>query len=109
MVFWPQSGEYANSTNFLTTDNYQSLLEYLQVEGAFTDVALLTDGMEMMSLDFSSKTPHLPFFNPLLKTLKEADDSQDLGEDLRRFLQSDSVRSRSDDDKTIIVATRHAD
>ncbi|MCA9234051.1 MAG: protein phosphatase 2C domain-containing protein [Planctomycetales bacterium] len=108
VVFWPQSGEYANSTNFLTADNFESHLECVKVERSFTDVALLTDGMERMGLHFSSKTPYLPFFTPLLNTLRAADDSQILGEELRRFLQSDSVRNRSDDDKTIIVATRCA-
>ncbi len=29
VVFWPQSGEYANSTNFLTSDEYQRQLEFL--------------------------------------------------------------------------------
>ena len=106
VVFWPQSGEYANMTNFITADDYQDKFEYLATSVSFSDVALFTDGIERMALDFETQTPFAPFFDPLLNTLSKSDSSLDLGEDLRRLLQSDSVRERSDDDKTLIVATR---
>jgi serine/threonine protein phosphatase PrpC len=108
VVFWPQSGEYANTTNFLTADDYQNHLEFLATTGSFSDVALFTDGIERMALDFSKRTPFVPFFDPLLGALRTAETMQYHGEELRRFLQSDAMRSRSDDDKTLIVATRSA-
>ena len=106
VVFWPHSGEYANMTNFLTADNFQNQLEFLATSDSFSDVALFTDGIERIALDFGNRTPFGPFFDPLLSTLRAAESSQDLGEDLRRLLQSDPVRNRSDDDKTLIVASR---
>lgn len=109
VVFWPQSGEYANMTNFLTAEDFRNHVEYHSAEGKFSDVALFTDGIERLAIDFSNKTPHIPFFDPLLNALISSDGSRDLGEDLRRLLQSDSVQKRSDDDKTLIVATSSLD
>ena len=106
IVCWPQSGEYANTTNFLTGPGFQDHIEFVSAQGDFTDVALLTDGMERLALDFTSRTPHLPFFEPLFAALRTADDSAKLEQGLRDFLQSDPVTSRSDDDKSLVLATR---
>jgi hypothetical protein len=107
VVFWPQSGEYANSTNFLTSDDFRDKLEFLAVRGRCNDVALLTDGLERLALRFNQQTPHVPFFEPLFKALRSAADLASLSEGLRSFLGSDSVQQRSDDDKTLILASRH--
>ena len=107
VVFWPQSGEYANSTNFLTADDYQDRLEFLTTTSRCSDIAVFTDGLERLALRFDSQTPHGPFFVPLFRALRSANDLDGLNEGLRQFLASDSVQVRSDDDKTLILATRH--
>jgi serine/threonine protein phosphatase PrpC len=106
VVFWPQSGEYVNTTNFLTSNEYRDHLQFSSTSNGFSDVALLTDGMERLALRFDSRTPHRPFFEPLFQALRTDENTGDLAQSLRRFLQSDSVRSRSDDDKTLILASR---
>ena len=108
VVFWPQSGEYANSTNFLTADDYKQKLEIHTTTSRFTELALFTDGLERLALRFDGQTAHTPFFEPLFRALRTADDVEGLNEGLRKFLASDPVQSRSDDDKTLILATRHA-
>ena len=109
VVFWPQSGEYANSTNFLTSDEYRQKLEYLETTSRFSDVALLTDGLERLALRFNSQTPHAPFFDPLFRHLRQTDNLEGLSKDLLQFLGSDPVQARSNDDKTLILASRIAD
>jgi hypothetical protein len=109
VVFWPQSGEYANSTNFLTSDGYENQLDFLAVENGFAEVAMFTDGLERLALRFNQQTPHAPFFEPLFKALRTADDLAGLSEGLRNFLASESVQQRSDDDKTLILASRSAE
>ena len=106
VVFWPQSGEYANSTNFITADEYRDRLEFLATTSRFSDVALFTDGIERLALRFETRTPHAPFFEPLFRALRATDDVEGLSEGLRKFLASDSVQIRSDDDKTLILASR---
>ncbi len=108
VVFWPQSGEYANSTMFLTGDRYEEHVEFQAAEGDFTDVALLTDGVERLALSFEGRTPHAPFFDPLFSALRSAPAPEALNADLHRFLDSDSMKRRSDDDKTVVLAVKTA-
>jgi hypothetical protein len=107
VVFWPQSGEYANSTNFLTADEFQNRLDFLTTTSRCSDIALFTDGLERLALRFDIQTPHGPFFDPLFRALRAASDLDGLNEGLRQFLASNSVQQRSDDDKTLILASRH--
>ncbi len=106
VIFWPQSGEYANTTNFLTAADYQDHLEFLAITGPFADLALFTDGLERLALAFDNQTPHPPFFEPLFQALRSSHQSEALSNDLRQFLQSPSVQARSDDDKTLVLASR---
>ena len=69
VVFWPQSGEYANTTNFLTSDEYAKQLEFLATPSKCSKVALMTDGIERLALRFDIQTPHIPFFDPLFRAL----------------------------------------
>ncbi|QDV74919.1 PP2C family serine/threonine-protein phosphatase [Botrimarina mediterranea] len=108
VVFWPQSGEYANSTMFLTGDRYEDHVEFQAAEGDFTDVALMTDGVERLALSFEGRTPHAPFFDPLFNALRSAPAPDALNAELHRFLESDSMKRRSDDDKTVVLAVKTA-
>ncbi len=105
VVFWPQSGEYANSTNFLTSHQLESQLEFLSVDSACDDIALMTDGLERLALRFDTQTPHEPFFAPFFRALRAAEDYTGLNDALQSFLGSQPVRERSDDDKTLILAS----
>ena len=69
----------------------------------------MTDGLERLALKFNSQTPHTPFFEPLFRALQSTADVDSLNSGLRSFLTSDSVHNRSDDDKTLILATRCSD
>jgi len=73
------------------------------------EVALLTDGLQMLALNFAARKPHAPFFEPLFTALRGAVSPDDLVVPLRAFLDSDAVNSRTDDDKTLVLATRVKD
>lgn len=108
-VFWPQRGEYANTTRFLTD---QDALESLQVETfskTFDDVVLTSDGLEPLVLNYASKTVHTPFFSCMLAPLLNSNIpscDEALCSALEKFLKSPSVTDRADDDVSIILATR---
>ena len=106
VVFWPQSGEYANVTNFITSDNFRDHLDFQATMSQVTEIALFTDGLERLALNFENQTPHLPFFQPFFKAIRTSTNNSQLASDLGQFLQSDSVNKRSDDDRTLILATR---
>ncbi len=105
-VFWPQSGEYVNTTTFITSKEYRDQLQFYVTPDPYSEVALFTDGIERLALRFDSQTPHPPFFEPLFQALGTLDNWQSLGDNLEQFLKSESVCSRSDDDKTLILAIR---
>jgi serine/threonine protein phosphatase PrpC len=106
VVFWPESGEYVNTTTFITSKEYRDRLQFFVTERTYDQVALFTDGIERIALRFDSLTPHPPFFEPLFQALATLENWQGLGDNLEQFLKSESVCRRSDDDKTLILATR---
>lgn len=109
VVFWPQSGEYANTTTFLTSAEYRDVVQIAVFDHGFTDVAILTDGLSRLALRFDSLTAHPPFFQPLFHALRAAADVDVLSEELRQFLSSDQVQSKTDDDKTLVLASQVSD
>jgi len=106
LVFWPQSGEYANTTTFLTDDEFAEKLQFARFDGATDAVAMLSDGLQMLALDYARRDVHAPFFRPMLTRLRESDMPSDLEGQLRDFLGSDRVNERTDDDKTLLLAVR---
>ena len=71
-------------------------------------MALLTDGLQGLALRFASREAHGPFFEPMFARLRrEARRGLDgLHGELARFLDSPAVNQRTDDDKTLVLATR---
>ena len=105
-VFWPENGEYLNITNFITSENLQENLQITHVTGRLDEIAMLTDGLELLALNFKEHTAHSPFFAPMFRQLHESLDPGALQTPLRQFLQSSAVNAKTDDDKTLIMATR---
>jgi hypothetical protein len=107
-VFWPQHGEFANTTNFVTQRDAGRALEIEMHMGAIDEVALFTDGIERLVLDLSAKTAHAPFFRPLFGWLAGTQPPavSETSPALLHYLASKQVCDRTDDDKTLIMATR---
>lgn len=108
IVFWPQTGEYANSTYFVTDTNALDHLQVKLLPYAPHKLALMTDGVHKLALHFASQTVHAPFFAPLFHRLKleEPGHARSLNQQLEEFLDSKPVNQRTDDDKTLILALR---
>jgi hypothetical protein len=104
-VFWPQVGQYANSTWFVTSRDMEQVLEVTCGEPV-DELALFTDGLQMLALHFATRSVHRPFFEPLFLALREAEDPEALGAPLRAFLDSPAVNERTEDDKTLVLAIR---
>lgn len=108
VVFWPDSGEYTNSTYFVTDENALNNLRINKVNAAINEIALFSDGLQHLALSYDSKTPHSPFFEPMFAILRNRKETNcdDLDQQLMHFLKSDSINARTDDDKTLVLATR---
>lgn len=108
-VFWPHAGEYVNLTHFVTDPQADRALEFLWCRRRIDEVALFTDGLQRLALDFKTGRAHGPFFAPMFKPLRACTDPAGLAAALRSFLESPQVEARTDDDKTLILATRLGD
>lgn len=105
-VFWPQSGEFANTTNFLTDDQFEKRLDWARLEQRVDELATFSDGLERLILRFADRTVHSQFLVPMFVALRQAANPEEYFDPLRKFLDSPKVNERTDDDKTLILATR---
>jgi hypothetical protein len=107
-LFWPQRGEYANTTIFLTEPAAPERLEVGVLSHPQMEVALFTDGLQNLVLRYDDQAVHSPFFermmNPLRVAVGEGVDEH-LCLELERYLGSEPVSSRTDDDLTLVMAT----
>jgi hypothetical protein len=108
VVCWPQQGEYANMTNFLTDADAVEKVFREERSGAIDEIAIFTDGIQRLALDYRARSAHAPFFAPLFAWLRPrpSGHSRELSDSLAVYLNSEKINSRTDDDKTLILATR---
>ena len=108
-IFWPQHGEYINSTNFVTSTDATKIMEFASVTRQIESFSSFSDGIENLVLHYATKTVHDSFFNamiaPVQQALTEGFD-EGLSESLIRYLNSDRICDRTDDDKSLVLATR---
>jgi hypothetical protein len=110
LAIHPQRGEYANETFFLTDDDAMLRTEGHVALGDVTELAVLTDGLQGQVVEAESVGVADRFLNPLLSTLRHqgAGDTEAISSALGRFLQSEAVMHCTDDDTTLVLATRRA-
>lgn len=107
-VWWPHNGEYMNTTAFIN-DNSFRYLKVLVTEEAVTELALFTDGLQMLALNYETETAHHPFFKDMFKWLRFASQPEEvaiLNGKLEEYLGGALINKLTDDDKTLFLATR---
>ncbi len=108
-IWWPDNGEYQNSTCFLIDDKHLGNLRITVIDEQINEIALLTDGLQLLALSVENQNVHQPFFTALYKVLRMADDEEKLSTlntRLAEYLDSSMINNRTDDDKTLFLATR---
>lgn len=107
-VFWPQKGEYANETYFATQAEAHTRIQYDYIPRCIDEVAVLTDGIQDLALHYETQTAYNPFFRPVFAWLRPAPDtySNQFTKSLAAYLDSEKINEATDDDKTLILATR---
>lgn len=108
-VFWPQHGEFANSTNFITSAHRVEALAFEKMKEPVAELALFTDGIENLVLQKSAKAVHAPFFGSMFPAVRRSTASgvdAELSRALGGYLASAPVNDRTDDDKTLVLASR---
>lgn len=109
VIWWPHSGEYHNTTAFLVDDENMANLHVMIMDEATLEVSMFTDGLQMLALSTETRNAHPPFFEGLFMPLRQASDEHKLNilsTKLSAWLNSESINARTDDDKTLFLATR---
>ncbi len=108
-VWWPEPGEYANLTTFLTDADAPERLLVARVARRYDEAALFTDGLQRLVLDLAGRAVHQPFFEQVMAPVRrEGPTDAHLSERLAAWLGSEKVNARTDDDKTLVLLRRVA-
>lgn len=106
----PERGEYANVTFFATDPDAPLHLQSCAYDEKIEEIALFTDGVESVAVRSADGEAHGPFFDGVFPELRRAPraPAKDaaLSGALGAFLASDRLSSRTDDDKTLVLASR---
>lgn len=102
----PVETEYVNLTEFLTDEAAAKSLRFIRVEAAIEDLILFSDGIFAVAVDYQTGKPHEPFLMPMIAPLRNRNAPNDLNAKLENFLASPKLNEKTDDDKTIILASR---
>jgi hypothetical protein len=106
-VHWPDHGEYANTTSFLTQEDALDALRLATFDQPVRRIAMFSDGLERLVLDFRSQSAHGPFFDSILQRLAPGlgiGHRPQVSEEIAALLVSDKVNARTDDDKSLLCA-----
>jgi hypothetical protein len=105
---WPASGEYAGTTYFVTDDPAPNP-KIIRFVGEIEEAVAFTDGLERLALSFEDQSSFQPFFEQMLGPLRNDGSpsrNRRLSTFLQKFIESERVNERTDDDKTLILARR---
>lgn len=107
-VIWPMRGEFANETVFLYQESALAAAEVRVIPRTVRDLAVFTDGIQMVALHYETRTAPASFFKPLSGFMAQqpAGRSDLLDEALGDFLDRPSILARTDDDRTLILGCR---
>jgi hypothetical protein len=106
LAFWPERGEYENTTYFATQASFIDQLQFMLLEGPLSEVAILSDGLQRLALNYQAREAHSPFFGGLFPGVRSIPESElpVMGGKLSAYLDSPRVNDRTDDDKTLVLA-----
>jgi hypothetical protein len=95
-VFWPQHGEYVNSTNFVTSSDASTVMEFAVTHRNIESFSCFSDGIESLVPHYATKAVHDPFFNAMIAPVRDSSANgmdEKLSEGLVAYLSSDRVIS----------------
>lgn len=105
VLCWPENGEFA-STTFFITDDPEPRLHVRRHNLEHDAFALFSDGLEAVALEQSTQQPYARFFDPMIRAVDGAQEQGRLGPlsaALHTYLASPKLCERTDDDKTLIL------
>lgn len=105
VLCWPENGEYASSTYFVT-DRPEPRLNINRRPREHDAFAVFSDGVSELALSYQERAAHARFFDPMMRPVDVASGEGrlvELSARLATYLAGQAVCDRSDDDKTLIL------
>ncbi len=105
VLCWPENGEYASTTYFVT-DDPEPRLNVSRYAREYDAFALFSDGIGDMALSYLDQSASPQFFNPMLRPVDNAAGVgrlPELSAKLGKYLAGPIICERTDDDKTLIL------
>jgi hypothetical protein len=102
----PDNGEFINVTVPLTSSEYTQHLRYAHKAEGLSGIALLSDGVQPMCINYRTGAAFAGFFQPIVRWLNTLPDLSQADRKLSTMLDSDKFRQKSDDDMTLVLACR---
>lgn len=84
-------------------------MEFARPARRIESFSCFSDGIENLVLHYATKTVHDPFFNAMIEPVRASTATgldALLSESLVRYLSAERVCDRTDDDKSLVLATR---
>ena len=103
LVSAPQNEEYVNVTLPLTMPDMENSAQFTAWKTDFSAIALMTDGVQHVSIRSADLQPHAPFFEPLFRQLPGVKDAFKASRNLADFWASAQICAKTDDDKTLVL------
>jgi len=106
-ALWPQRGEYANTTTFLYERSALADAQLIVLPRS-DRVAVFSDGIQMVALDYTTQAAPATFWAPLFGFLEQqpSGSSDQLNLALAAWLDRKPILDRTDDDRTLVLASR---
>jgi Protein phosphatase 2C len=101
----PPPSNYINETTFLTSSEALAKMQLVFWNGYATRLAVFSDGLQLLSLQWPQRVPYEPFFSPLFRFIGAGPDEGLASQELATFLKSERIRSRTNDDLTLVLAS----
>ena len=108
-ICWPENGEFAATTYFVTDDPEPRLQITRKTAGDYDAFAAFSDGIDSIALHHANQEPHARFFDPMIKPVDQAAERgrlASLSTALGRYLDGPAICDRTDDDKTLVLVSR---
>lgn len=104
LLFKPDKGEFANETTSVTSSNVFHETKVVLSLNSYSFICLSTDGIENISLiKRENWKPFDKFFSPLQRHMESGESLERKKEDLEKFLNSEKLNQKTDDDKTLLL------
>jgi hypothetical protein len=107
-IISPDRGQYVNETGFITDADAVEALHFLRLDERLNQLAVLTDGLEPVTIVARTGLGFERFFAPLFARLAQSEPGwrEELAQQLAGLLDDPRVNAKTGDDKTLLLAMR---